>query len=135
MVAEDADVIVAIGTRLHDLTTGSWALFKNPHARFVSINTARWDAMKQHATAVIGDALLGIEQLDAAVGDYSAPADWLSFSQAQMRHLGSLLVQQGIITGTSGRYGQVLKLRPPLVFSRDDADKALAAIDSALRQI
>ena len=85
VVAEDADVIVAIGTRLQDFTTGSWALFKNPHARFVSINTARWDAMKQHATAVIGDALLGIEQLDAAVGNYSAPADWLSFSQAQMR--------------------------------------------------
>ncbi|MBW2667154.1 MAG: hypothetical protein JRE13_12760, partial [Deltaproteobacteria bacterium] len=47
--------------------------------------------------------------------------------------MGSLLVQQGIITGTSGRYGQVLKLRPPLVFSRDDADKVLVAIDSALR--
>jgi 4-aminobutyrate aminotransferase-like enzyme len=50
----------------------------------------------------------------------------------QMRHLGSLLVEQGIITGTSGRYGQVLKLRPPLVFSRANADRAVAAIDAAL---
>ena len=62
------------------------------------------------------------------------PATRTPFSNAQMRHLGSLLVQQGIITGTSGRYGQVLKLRPPLVFSRDDADKTLAAIDTALQQ-
>jgi len=50
----------------------------------------------------------------------------------QMRHLGSLLVEQGVITGTSGRYGQVLKLRPPLTFSKADADRALAAIDAAL---
>ena len=54
-VAEDADVVLAIGTRLQDFTTGSWALFKNPALRFVSINTARWDANKQHATPVIGD--------------------------------------------------------------------------------
>jgi 4-aminobutyrate aminotransferase-like enzyme len=42
------------------------------------------------------------------------------------------VVEQGVITGTSGRFGQVLKLRPPLVFSRADADTALAAIDAAL---
>jgi 4-aminobutyrate aminotransferase-like enzyme len=53
-------------------------------------------------------------------------------TQQQMRHLGSLVVEQGVITGTSGRFGQVLKLRPPLVFSRTDADTALAAIDAAL---
>lgn len=57
------------------------------------------------------------------------------FSEAQMRHLGSLIVEQGVITGTSGRYGQILKLRPPLVFSRADADQTLSAIDNALQQI
>jgi 4-aminobutyrate aminotransferase-like enzyme len=62
------------------------------------------------------------------------PATRTPFSEVQMRHLGSLILQQGVITGTSGRYGQVLKLRPPLVFSRDDANKTLAAIDSALQQ-
>lgn len=49
-----------------------------------------------------------------------------------LRHLGSLIAERGVITGTSGRYGQVLKLRPPLPFSTADADTALAAIDSAL---
>jgi 4-aminobutyrate aminotransferase-like enzyme len=62
-------------------------------------------------------------------------ASMAPFSEAQMRHLGSLIVEQGVITGTSGRYGQTLKLRPPLVFSRDDAEQTLAAIDHALQQL
>lgn len=82
-VAEDADVVIAVGTRLQDFTTGSWALFKNPAVRFVSLNTARWDATKQHATPVIGDALSSIEQLDAELGDYAAPAEWLAYAQSR----------------------------------------------------
>lgn len=54
---------------------------------------------------------------------------------AQMRHLGSLIVEQGVITGTSGRFGQVLKLRPPLPFSQADADITLGAIDAALKKL
>lgn len=53
-------------------------------------------------------------------------------TRQQMRHLGTLIVEQGVITGTSGRFGQILKLRPPLVFSRTDVDTAVAAIDAAL---
>ena len=56
-------------------------------------------------------------------------------SPQHLRHLGSLIAQQGVITGTSGRYGQILKLRPPLPFSRSDADRALAAIDATLPQL
>jgi 3D-(3,5/4)-trihydroxycyclohexane-1,2-dione acylhydrolase (decyclizing) len=83
-VAEDADVVLAVGTRLQDFTTGSWALFKNPEVRFVSINTSRWDATKQHSTVVIGDALLALEQLDASLGEYTAPKDWLALGQQQI---------------------------------------------------
>ncbi len=57
------------------------------------------------------------------------------FSEPQMRHLGSLIAAQGVITGTSGRYDQVLKLRPPLVFSITDADVTLAALDHALGEM
>ena len=55
-------------------------------------------------------------------------------SRESIRHLGSLIADQGVITGTSGRYGQVLKLRPPLAFSKADADRALGAIDTVLRE-
>lgn len=90
-VAEDADIVLAVGTRLQDFTTGSWAVFKNPNLRIVSINTARWDAHKQQAQAVIGDAKVSLEALDAVLGDYSAPADWLSFAQAQIAEWHSYL--------------------------------------------
>jgi len=42
------------------------------------------------------------------------------------------LVEEGILVGTSGRFGNVLKIRPPLVFDRENADEALSAIDRAL---
>ena len=55
-------------------------------------------------------------------------------SRDEIRRLGGLIAERGAITGTSGRYGQVLKLRPPLTFSREQADVLLVAIDGALRE-
>ena len=80
-VAENADVVIAVGTRLQDFTTGSWAVFKHPEVRFIAINTARWDAHKQMATPVVGDARVSVEALDRLLGDYRAPASWLAQAQ------------------------------------------------------
>lgn len=77
-VAEEADVIVAVGTRLQDFTTGSWSLFKDPKARFILVNTNRWDAMKRTDCAVIGDALASVKALDAGLGSYRADDSWLA---------------------------------------------------------
>jgi 3D-(3,5/4)-trihydroxycyclohexane-1,2-dione acylhydrolase (decyclizing) len=74
MVAE-ADVVLAIGTRLQDFSTGSWTAFA-PEARFVSINAARFDAVKHRALAVVGDALETVSELDAALGDWKAEPAW-----------------------------------------------------------
>jgi 3D-(3,5/4)-trihydroxycyclohexane-1,2-dione acylhydrolase (decyclizing) len=74
-LAGEADVVLAVGTRLMDFTTGSWTAF-SPDARFVSINAARWDANKHRATAVVGDALETIGELEAAIGDYQADSAW-----------------------------------------------------------
>ncbi len=70
-LAKDADVILAIGTRLQDFTTGSWTAF-SPDARFISVNAARFDAIKHGSLAVVGDALETIGELDAALGDWAA---------------------------------------------------------------
>ncbi len=83
-VAGEADVVLAVGTRLQDFTTGSWSVFRNPDVEFVSLNTARWDAHKQMATAVVGDALVSLEAIDARLGDYRAGDDWLEFAQARI---------------------------------------------------
>ena len=77
-VAEQADVVVAVGTRLQDFTTGSWSVFRDPDVRFVGVNTASWDAHKQGALPVIGDAKVSLEAIDGALGAYAAPPDWLA---------------------------------------------------------
>ncbi len=76
-LAADADVILAIGTRLMDFTTGSWTCFR-PDAKFISINAARWDATKHRALAVVGDAKETIEELAAAVKGWKADAKWMA---------------------------------------------------------
>jgi 3D-(3,5/4)-trihydroxycyclohexane-1,2-dione acylhydrolase (decyclizing) len=83
-VAAQADVVLAVGTRLQDFTTGSWALFANSDVRFVSINAAGWDAHKQRSQPVIGDARVSLEALDACLGAPMPATDWLAFAQAQI---------------------------------------------------
>ena len=81
-LAEKADVILAVGTRLQDFTTGSWTAF-SPDARIISVNAARHDAGKHLALPVVGDAKCAIALLDAALGDYESPADWVKAAGAE----------------------------------------------------
>ena len=76
-LANDADVVLAVGTRLQDFTTGSWSVFRNPDLQLVSINVGRFDATKHSPISVIGDARVTLEELDAAVEGYRAPDSWL----------------------------------------------------------
>ena len=82
-LAEKADVILAVGTRLQDFTTGSWTAFDHA-ARFVSINTARFDAGKHQSQPIVGDAKVSLNAL-ADVLDYHAPEDWVSFAQKERK--------------------------------------------------
>ena len=84
-VAEDADLVLGVGTRLQDFTTGSWSVFKNPQVRFVSVNTARWDAHKQMAVPVIGDARTSLQAIDGRLGEYRAPQEWLRSAQSHIK--------------------------------------------------
>ena len=81
-LAAQADVILAVGTRLMDFTTGSWSAFA-PDARFVSINAARWDAAKHRALAVVGDALATLEELEPALGGWKADEGWTDKGRAE----------------------------------------------------
>ncbi|WOI55878.1 3D-(3,5/4)-trihydroxycyclohexane-1,2-dione acylhydrolase (decyclizing) [Palleronia sp. LCG004] len=73
--AAEADLVIGIGTRFQDFTTGSWRLFQNPDLRFAQVNVVPFDAYKRRALPVIGDARAGIEALGAALGDHHAGAD------------------------------------------------------------
>ncbi|WP_067782992.1 3D-(3,5/4)-trihydroxycyclohexane-1,2-dione acylhydrolase (decyclizing) [Actinomyces vulturis] len=61
-IADEADVVIGIGTRYSDFTTASKTQFKNPHVRFVNINVTPFDAAKESAEMVVADAR---EALDA----------------------------------------------------------------------
>ncbi len=76
-LAAEADVVLAVGTRLQDFTTGSWSVFKHPDVRFIALNAARFDAHKHRALAVVGDAQAGLAELGAALAGWQAPRAWL----------------------------------------------------------
>jgi 3D-(3,5/4)-trihydroxycyclohexane-1,2-dione acylhydrolase (decyclizing) len=75
-IAAEADLVLAVGTRLQDFTTGSWTAFSK-EARFISVNTARHDAGKHRSLPVVGDAKLSLTALTDALKGYAAPAAWV----------------------------------------------------------
>ncbi|MBO9474317.1 3D-(3,5/4)-trihydroxycyclohexane-1,2-dione acylhydrolase (decyclizing) [Shimia sp. R10_1] len=80
-LAAKADVILAVGTRLQDFTTGSWTAF-DENAQFVSVNAARHDAGKHMALPVVGDAKLSLQAIDAALS-LSTPKSWLDLARSE----------------------------------------------------
>jgi 3D-(3,5/4)-trihydroxycyclohexane-1,2-dione acylhydrolase (decyclizing) len=75
-LAEEADLVLAVGTRLQDFTTGSWALFKNDDLRIIGLNTQAFDAHKHRALPLVADARAGLEALNAALTGWQAEAGW-----------------------------------------------------------
>ena len=71
-VCAEADVVIGVGTRFQDFTTGSWGLFANPARRLISLNVAAYDAMKHGAVPLQADARVGLTELSAALEGYSA---------------------------------------------------------------
>tara|TARA_B100001027_G_C16249385_1_gene323653 strand:- start:76 stop:1632 length:1557 start_codon:yes stop_codon:yes gene_type:complete len=75
-LSKDTDLALAIGTKLADFTTASWANFENPDFKLVSVNTARYDVTKHMATGVISDAKVGLQQISEALGNWKANDNW-----------------------------------------------------------
>ncbi len=74
-VVTQADLVIAVGTRLQDFTTGSWTLFSSD-TQFVSINAARFDALKHGAVAVVGDARETLDELSTLLDDWRTTDEW-----------------------------------------------------------
>jgi len=73
VVAENADLVIGIGTRFTDFTTASKTAFQNPDVRFININVFEQDAHKHAAIPMVGDARVAIEELDHLLSSYSTP--------------------------------------------------------------
>jgi len=74
--AAEADLIVGVGTRLQDFTTGSWALFQNPGRRIAQINVNTHDAHKGGAIAVRGDARAVLKALSERLAGWQVSGAW-----------------------------------------------------------
>ncbi|MCP4317007.1 MAG: 3D-(3,5/4)-trihydroxycyclohexane-1,2-dione acylhydrolase (decyclizing) [Hyphomicrobiales bacterium] len=92
-MAENADVVLAVGTRLQDFTTGSWALFKNPDMQIIGLNVQPFDAGKHDALPLVCDAGVGLQSLTGKLGDWklgegttasvtAAKAAWMQDAEA-----------------------------------------------------
>ena len=77
-LAEEADLILAVGTRLQDFTTGSWSLFGNPNRRIIGINTQPFDAGKHLAQPLVADAKSALVALSNAIGRPQTQSGWIN---------------------------------------------------------
>jgi 3D-(3,5/4)-trihydroxycyclohexane-1,2-dione acylhydrolase (decyclizing) len=115
--ARDADVVVAIGTRLSDFTTASNSAFANPAVRFIAINACELDAAKRNAVPLVGDALVTVDDLEPRIGSYHVPksytgalATWKSEWEAETDRVcrgsgGDVIGQAEVIGALNGVLG------------------------------
>ena len=83
ILCETADLVIGLGTRFQDFTTGSWSLFKNPARRFLSVNVQPYDAAKHGAASLVCDAKIALQAFGKALGtqtwshaDARLKSDW-----------------------------------------------------------
>ena len=75
VAATGADVVIAVGTRLEDFTTGSWTVF-DPDAQIVAVNAARFDAIKHRSIPVVADAREALADLAAELRGWTTDPAW-----------------------------------------------------------
>jgi 3D-(3,5/4)-trihydroxycyclohexane-1,2-dione acylhydrolase (decyclizing) len=63
ILAREADLIIGVGTRYSDFTTASQSAFQHPSVRFINVNVCEFDAGKQAALPLVGDAKVTLEEL------------------------------------------------------------------------
>jgi len=79
-LARDADLVLAVGTRLTDFTTGSHSMFGG--AKLVNLNVNAFDAVKWHGVALVGDSGLGLEALSRSLAHWQAEPSWQAKAKA-----------------------------------------------------
>ncbi|HEY5204239.1 MAG TPA: 3D-(3,5/4)-trihydroxycyclohexane-1,2-dione acylhydrolase (decyclizing) [Roseiarcus sp.] len=123
-LAAEADLILAVGTRLADFTTGSWTCF-SPDAKFVSINAARYDATKHRALAVVADAREALAELAAGLTGWKAETGWTKKSRLEFAKWNDVL--DGIQKPTNSEHPSYAQVIGVVNAVADDRDVVIAA--------
>jgi 3D-(3,5/4)-trihydroxycyclohexane-1,2-dione acylhydrolase (decyclizing) len=116
-IAEKADVILAVGTRLQDFTTGSWTAF-DQDAQFISINAARHDAGKHMSLPVVGDAKLSLTALDSEL-EIKTPTQWVTFAQEERKKWDAYVADNVSHGNRPNSYAQAIGVVNELCDARD----------------
>ncbi|XAT59491.1 3D-(3,5/4)-trihydroxycyclohexane-1,2-dione acylhydrolase (decyclizing) [Rhodobacteraceae bacterium Araon29] len=117
-IAAQADVVVAVGTRLQDFTTGSWTAF-DAEARFITINTARFDALKHMSQPIVGDAKTAMPMLSAALEGLRAPDAWMQTAQDERRNWDAYVVRNVAPDNGPNSYAKAIGIVNALCDPRD----------------
>lgn len=117
-IAEEADVILAVGTRLQDFTTGSWTAFAKD-AQIIGLNVGRHDAAKHMSMTVVGDAKLALVELSSATSGYSAPKSWTKYAQGERAKWSDYVADNTRVGNGPASYAQAIGVVNDLCDPRD----------------
>jgi 3D-(3,5/4)-trihydroxycyclohexane-1,2-dione acylhydrolase (decyclizing) len=87
----EADLVLAIGTRLADFTTGSGRLIPQPDPRVVAVNVCRHDAIKRGALPLRADARAALEELSPALAGWGVAPEWQERTKALVAEWNGLV--------------------------------------------
>ncbi len=117
--ADKADVILSVGCRLQDFTTGSWTVFSKD-SKLISLNVARHDAEKHLSLPLVGDAKLGLNAIDSSLKELSMDPNWVKLNKLQ-RKAWNVAVEKNvsIVKQTQNSYAQAIGVVNELVSIND----------------
>ncbi|MEM9427822.1 MAG: thiamine pyrophosphate-dependent enzyme [Pseudomonadota bacterium] len=114
-VAEAADLVIAVGTRLQDFTTGSWTAFAKD-AKFIGLNVGRHDATKHLSQPVVGDAKLALQALKT---EYKTPVTWTTYAQDERKKWNAYVADNVTQGNRPNSYAQAVGTVNALCDKRD----------------
>lgn len=90
-LAARADLVIGVGTRFQDFTTGSWTIFSAPGRKLLSININGYDAAKRGAQSLVADAKIALQRISAGLKDHRFADPDLAAREAWFATTGALM--------------------------------------------
>ena len=137
-LAEQADVVLGVGTRYSDFTTASHTVFGNPDVTFVNLNVARLDAVKHAAEPLVADARLGVEALAAALAHWRVEPEYRERTRqliARNREIERECFGGGRAEGRLPAQTQILGALNEVLDDRDVVINAAGSMPGDLQQL
>ncbi len=108
-LAAEADVVLCVGTRLQDFTTGSWTVFGNDGLTLIGLNAARFDATKHRSLPLVADALAGLQELGPSLAGWRADGTWVARAREEAESFARFVAETTAPSdGETPTYAQVI---------------------------